>query len=1017
MWCRFRRADAFESWHASDTRSTVPNRMIVRFVTNFIFTVVVLAQSISAAPPELTRKDLPRVPATELDAVQQTFQIKPGFQLQIAAAEPNIYDPIEVCFDENGRMFVVEMRDYSELRDSNPHLGRIRVLEDRDGDGVFESSKVYADDLPWPTGVICYDGGIYVLATPDLLYLKDTNGDGTADERKVVFTGFGVDRDRLNVQALANCLRWGLDNRIHGQTSGNGGRVRRADQPDAQPLNLNGRDFAFDPRTHELFAEAGGGQYGMCFDDHGRRYVCSNSRHIMTFMYDQRYAERNPLFDMPAPLVDIPVDGPAAEVYRTSPEEAWRVIRTKWRVTGVVQGLIEGGGRSSGYFTGATGISIYRGDAWPADYLGDAFIADVGSNLIHRKQIHLNGVEPVAIRPADEQKVEFITSRDLWFRPVEMVNAPDGCLYLCDMYREVIEHPWSLPENIKKLIDLNSGNDRGRIYRIAPDGFRPRPLPQLGRATTAELVATLENRNAWYRETAARLLFERQDKQAISLLRKLQTGSPNPLARLHALHALDGLGALAEEDVLHALNDSDNYVREHGIKLAENFVVGGQVSSALWTRLQSLAGDSASNVRYQLAFTLGELANTNRLALLADIARRDSESRWIRAAILSSLANGAGEVFRDLTSDANYRSSPGAREFLPQLVSLVGAQNRADDVGESLTFLTGLEDSALKFSMADHLNRGLHRAGKSLATAGEPAARLLALATTSAVDKKAPDDARLPAIRLLAEKPFTDVSNELFGLLERDGSQDLRLTALESLATFSNPEVGTRLAARWRELPARLRAETLTILLSRPDRARALLLAIQSGSIFPNALNSSQAHALRDHRDAEIRALANQVLPAVVSQSRQEIINQFEPAVALNGDVAHGQTIYRERCISCHRSGGEGSALGPDFVTVKTTGKEKLLTNIIDPNREVRPEFAASTIETKDGSSRVGLVVNETASAVTIRQAFGKEEVLQRADIVKKESQGQSLMPEGLEQNLTTQDMADLLDYISSADK
>lgn len=989
--------------------------MIVRFALKVIFVTGFLAQSIVAAPPELTRKDLPRVPATELRDVQQTFQTRPGFRLQIAAAEPNVYDPIEVCFDENGRMFVVEMRDYSELRDRDPHLGRVRVLEDRDGDGVFESSKVYADDLPWPTGVICYDGGIYVLATPDLLYLKDTNGDGRADERKVVFTGFGIDQDRLNVQALANCLRWGLDNRIHGQTSGNGGRVHRADQPNAQPLNLNGRDFVFDPRTHELFAEAGGGQYGMCFDDHGRRYVCSNSRHIMTFMYDQRYAERNPFFDLPAPLVDIPADGPAAEVYRTSPEEAWRVIRTKWRVTGVVQGLIEGGGRSSGYFTGATGISIYRGDAWPANYLGDAFIADVGSNLIHHKQIHLNGVEPVAERPADEQKVEFITSHDLWFRPVEMVNAPDGCLYLCDMYREVIEHPWSLPENIKKLLDLNSGNDRGRIYRIAPDGFKPRPSPQLGRATTTELVATLENKNAWHRETAARLLFERQDKPAIPLLRKLQTSSPNPLARLHALHVLDGLGALTEDDVLRALNDSDNYVREHGIKQAEKFVVGGQVSSALWTRLQTLAGDPAPNVRYQLAFTLGELANSNRLAVLAKIARSDSDSRWIRAAILSSLANGAGEVFRDLTGDANYRPSPGAREFLPQLISLVGAQNRHDDIGESLTFLTGLDDSALKFSMADHLNRGLHRAGKSLATAGEPADRLLALATASAIDKKLPDAARLPAIRLLAERPFSTVSEALFNILESEASPEARLAALGTLASFSNPEVGAGLAGRWRGLPARLRAETLSVLLSRTDRARTLLLAIQSGSIFPNALNASQARSLRNHRDAEIRTLANQILPAVVSQSRQEIIDKLEPAISLNGDVAHGQKIYRERCISCHRSGGEGSALGPDFVTVKTTGKEKLLTNIIDPNREVRPEFAASTIETKDGTSRVGLIVNETASAVTLRQAFGKEEVIQRADIVKQESQGQSLMPEGLEQSLTTQDMADLLDYISAA--
>lgn len=971
----------------------------------------------SAAPPELTRPDLPRVPPTELRDVQKTFHTKPGFELQTAAAEPNVIDPIEACFDENGRMFVVEMRDYSERRDAQPHLGRIRLLEDRDGDGVFEHSTVFADDLPWPTGVICYDGGIFVLATPDLLYIKDTNGDGKADVRRVVFTGFGIERESLNVQALANCLRWGMDNRIHGQTSGNGGQVRRADASDAKPLTLNGRDFLFDPRTLDFAAEAGGGQYGMSFDDHGRRYVCSNSRHIMTFMYDAKYAERNRFFDMPSPLVDIPVDGPAAEVYRTSPEEAWRVIRTRWRVTGVVEGLIEGGGRSSGYFTGATGITIYRGDAWPADFVGDAFVADVGSNLVHRKQIHVDGVQPVAERPADEQTVEFLTSRDLWFRPVELVNAPDGCLYLCDMYREVIEHPWSLPENIKKLLDLNSGNDRGRIYRIAPVGFKPRPAPRLGSASTGQLVATLESKNAWHRETAARLLFERQDKTAVPLLESIQTRSSSSLARLHALHALGALDALTKENVLTALSDSDAFVREHGIKLAERFIVDGQVPAILWSRLQSMTYDPAANVRFQLAFTLGDLSVPGRLDDLATIARRDSGNPWIRDAILSSLATGAGDVFRELTADAMYRDSSGAHVFLPQLAALVGAQNQADESRRVLAFLGSLDEPVMKFSMTAAFSDGLNRAGKSLAKMGPEANALLVAASGAAANSMLAEAARLPAIRLLADLDYADASEPLFRLIAGNDWLNVRLEALATLAKFTAPAIGTRLAEHWRSLPSRLRSEVLTVLLARPDRARALVQAIQAGEIYPNALSSTQTHRLRTHRDAEIRSLANRVLVVSESASRQQLIDRYSPAISQKGDEAHGRKIYEERCISCHRSGGEGSALGPDFVAIKTSGKEKLLTNIIDPNREVRPEYAAVTVDTKDGSNRMGLVVNETASAITLRQAFGREDVIARADIIKQDSPGQSLMPEGLEQNLSIQDMADLLDYISSAER
>ena len=970
-----------------------------------------------AAPPELTREDLPRVAPTELQDVQRTFQIKPGFELQIAAAEPNVYDPIEICFDENGRMFVVEMRDYSEMREVTPHLGRIRLLEDKDGDGVYESATVYADDLPWPTGVICYGGGIYVAATPDLLYFKDTNSDGMADVRKTVFTGYGEGKDRLNVQALVNCLRWGLDNRIHGQTAGNGGLVRRADDTNAAPLNLNGRDFLFNPRNHEMTTEAGGGQYGLCFDDHGRRFVCSNSRHIQTFRYDQRYAERNRFHNMPSALVDIPVDGPAAEVYRTSPEEAWRVIRTKWRVTGVVQGLIEGGGRSSGYFTSATGISIYRGDAWPEGYLGDAFIADVGSNLLHRKKVRPQGVELVAERPADEQKVEFLTSTDLWFRPVELVNAPDGCLYLCDMYREVIEHPWSLPENIKKLIDLNAGNDRGRIYRIAPTGFKPRKPSQLGKATTAELVAMLEHRNAWHRETAARLLFERQDQQAIPLLIKSQTSSKSALARLHALHALDGLGALTEANVLTALNDANAVVREPGVKQTERFFAKGVAPASLWPRLRELARDSDANVRYQLAFTLGELTGSERLALLAEIARRDADSRWTQAAILSSLAEGAGELFTTLSADETFRSAKTSQEFLRQLISLVAAQGRREEVARALEFFNQASDATLKFTMAQALGDGLQRAGESLANAGGPAKDVLALATLAATNAERSEAERVVAVRLLAHRTFGEAGDLLFGLLDQKETQSVQLAALTTLARFADPQVGLRLTALWNSFTPRLQAETLTVLLARPERAGVLLKAIEAGDIRANALDTTQTKMLQTYRDPKVRQLAVKVLAAATASSKQQIIDGYSASLTLNGDVARGRKIYQERCISCHRAGGEGFMLGPDLVTVKTTGKEKLLTNIVDPNREVRPEFAAFTVETKDDESYVGLVVNQTAAAVTLQQAYGKEDVIPRANITKMHSQGLSIMPEGLEQNLTPQDMADLLEYISVVEK
>src|SRR5688500_13633615 len=483
-------------------------RQILPLVVIVSTAACLFAGSAPATEPTVKPEDLPRVPPTEPQDALKRFSVRPGFEVQLVAAEPDVIDPIALCFDENGRMFVVEMRDYSERRAEK--LGRVRMLEDMDGDGRFEKSTVFLNDLPWPTAVMCVNGGVLIGATPDIVFAKDTNGDGIADETRTLFTGFGATSEKLNVQGLFNNFQWGLDNRIHGCSGSNGGLVRQVEHPDREPLDVRGKGFVIDPRDWSMTTEFGGGQYGLSFDPTGKLYTCSNSVHIETFMYAARYAARNPYATLPEPRVCIAADGPAAEVFRTSPEEPWRVIRTRWRVAGIVPGMIEGGGRSAGYFTGATGITIYKGDAFGEDYVGDAFIGDAGGNLVHHKRIEVvpGSVERVAERPADEQKREFLASSDNWFRPVDFANAPDGTLYICDMYRETIEHPWSIPPQIKQFLDLNSGNDRGRIWRLAPTGFRSaRRVAGFADLSVARLVQTLAHSNGWHRETASRLLF------------------------------------------------------------------------------------------------------------------------------------------------------------------------------------------------------------------------------------------------------------------------------------------------------------------------------------------------------------------------------------------------------------------------------------------------------------------------------------------------------------------------------
>jgi putative membrane-bound dehydrogenase-like protein len=967
------------------------------------------------AEPTISSNDLPRFPPAPPEAALQTFRVKKGFHMELVAAEPNVVSPVALSFDENGRMYVVEMVDYSERRDEVPHLGRIRLLEDLNGDGVYEKSTVFATNLAWPTAVFCYGGGVFVAATPDILYLKDTNGDGKADVRETMFSGFAEGVDRINVQEMLNSFVWGLDNRIHGATSGEGGLVRSLRHPESKPINLHGRDFVIDPRNLTLTSEAGGGQHGLSFDDTGRRFTCNNSDNIRLFMYDDAYGARNHFYSMPAPLASIAVDGPAAEVYRISPDEPWRVMRTRWRVGGLVPGPIEGGGRPSGYFTGATGVTIYRGNAYPEEFRGNAFVGECAGNLIHRKELVPDGVELKAQRRGDEQKVEFAASRDTWFRPVQFANAPDGTLYVIDMYREIIEHPWSLPDNLKKLLDLNSGSDRGRIYRIAPDGFKPAPPPRLGKASTAELVATLENRNGWHRDTASRLLYERQDSAAVPLLVKLTRNSTFALARLHALQALDGQGALKESDVLNGLHDADAAVREHAIKLSERFLSDGSSSARMVGELQRMAGDPSILVRHQLAFTLGELKADAKTAPLAALARKDVGSAWTRAAILSSLGEGAGDVFALLSGDTAFCSSAAGLGFLQELAGLIGSRNDSEEVARVLEFISRVSEPAISFGLMGSLGEGLKRTGGTSAIAGERFRKIFASAAASAKDPQADETTRAAAIRLLGLTSFADSGELLLALLDQSQAQLIQVATVSSLDRFNEPEVGPELAKRWEKLSPDLRSEVVSVLLGRPDRALALLRAIGAGSIQAGALGTTQDKFLRNHSTPAVRELADRVLGASASGQRQAVIDAYLPALNLQADPGRGKKVYQERCISCHRLGGEGHALGPDLVTVKNTGKEKLLVNILDPNREVRPEYVSYIVETDDGESYVGLIVNETSTSITVRQAYGKEDMVPRLRIRKMRSQGQSLMPEGLEAGLTTQGFADLLEYIERA--
>ena len=989
-------------------------------------------------------RELPRYPAVKPAEAVGTWEVKEGFRLTLAAAEPQVRDPIAICFDERGRMFVCEMHDYSEMRDVTPHLGRVSMLEDRDGDGSYESSVIFADDLPWPTGLIWANGGLFVGATPDIWRFEDRDGDGKAEVREKVFTGFGTGLKLLNVQGLMNSFEWGQDNRVHVLAGGgNRGTVVRVNGEDAdqdEGVDLRGRDFWFDPVTLEYGLEDGGAQYGMSFDDYGRKFGCSNSDHLQYWAYEDRYGERNPYVSMPRARQSIAADGGAAEVFRISPDEPWRILRTRWRIAGVVKGVVEGGGRVSGYFTGATGTTIYRGDAYGAAFVGNSFTGDAGGQLIHRKVIRPSedGISLVGERPADEQEFEFAASRDTWVRVVNFANAPDGCLYVCDMYREVIEHPWSIPDEIKQHIDLNSGNDRGRIYRIEPDGWeKPKGRERRGilaDSTTVELVAMLSHPNGWHRDTAQRLLYERQDASAVPLLSEVM-GGEDPVAKLHALGLLSGLGALNADLLVEALEDQDSQVRERACVLAEAHLEGhSETADALISGVLKQARNGQPRERFQSLLTLGGLVGKGLGehpdavddAILSEFARTlgDREAlgwEWLRQAVVSAPPDVVA-----WTLDLRVNTMDTTPEAWLDLLPLIGVVARRDSpegrtsLCREIAGAPGEVQSALLQAAAE----GFRKAGVSLATADSEGALngvMSAALDTMQARKAASDQSpRLAAIELLAfaEAEMGDEAQvALLACLSEEESDEVQSAALDSLSGRRSKVPYREMVSAWADLKAGARKALLTSMLGNAKGAAILLEAVADAEddprgLVPSDFSAAQVQGLIQSKDPKLAERAREVLASVVPPSREEVAARYAPATALTGDAARGRNHYIGRCMACHRAEGMGMELGPDLVTVKTRGRAGILEAILNPHKEVAPQYIAYTVTAKDGRTVTGLITKDDATGVSVKAMGGMEFSFPRAEIEGTSSVGQSVMPEGLETGMSVEDVADLLRFV-----
>jgi putative membrane-bound dehydrogenase-like protein len=973
----------------------------------------------NAEPPPGTAPAGPLTPREEL----ATFQVPKGFRVDLVASEPEVVDPVAMAFDEDGRLFVAEMRGYPNggVATGNITSGRVVCLEDRDGDGVYEHSTVLVDGLRFPTSVMPWKGGLLVANAPDLLYLEGTDGDGKAARKRALYTGFGL----KNIQQLVNSLQWGLDNWVYGCCGSDAGTIASPEKPDMPPLTLHSRGIRFHPETPgSLEPMSGGGQYGMAPDEGQHWFTATNSQHLRHIVLPDHYLRRNPALPVPAVTLDIPDHGAACKVFRISPFEAWRVERTKRRKEGPdaqrfpSTELVPGG-----YITSACSPVVYAAALFPEAYRGNTFVCDPANNLIHRDVLVPSAATYVARRAPEEANSEFLASTDTWFRPVHLSIGPEGALYVLDFYREVIETPLSLPDDIKQKLNLES-RGRGRIWRVVPDSLpkERKPSARLRRETSNALARDLCSDNLWLRLTAQRLLVERQDQAVVELLRHLARAERQLPGQIHALWTLDGLKELDDATLLRALHSVATEVTEQAVRLAESRLAS---AAAVREAVARLADDPSPRVRFQVACSAGAADAPELTAALARVLLQDGADPWTQTAALSSAARNAPALLEALVEDRRDRARP---EILTRLASLVAAPATEGDLARVIDLATklGKERASGQAALLEGLGQGLQGRGRSLSRlleqppealreAVERARPVFAEAATTARDGKRTVEGRTASIRLLGHAPFALASGPLQELLAPQQPGEIQLAAVRALALHDQPPVADLLLIGWTGYSPAVRREVVEALFRRGDRLEKLLTAIEEKKVPPNQLEPARLEQLRKYPEAKLRQRAQALLAGLVAPDRKKVIEDFQTALELKADAQHGKAVFKKTCSTCHRLENEGVEVGPDLLSaLRNKSREQLLIDILDPSREVDPRYLNYQVMDKAGRSFTGMIAAETASSITLRRAEKAEDVILRDKIDTIEATAKSVMPDGLEMQLSKQDLADLIAYLQA---
>jgi putative membrane-bound dehydrogenase-like protein len=939
--------------------------------------------------------------------------LPPGFQATLFAGEPDVVQPIAFAFDDRGRLWVAECYSYPKWhKDGSAGRDRILIFEDRDGDGRFDSRKVFFDRGTNVSGLQLGFGGVWLCATPNLLFLPDRDGDDMPDgPPEVVLDGWDLNA-KHNV---FNALTWGPDGWLYG---GNGilsnSRVGRPGTPDAERVALNCGVWRYHPtgKQFELVATGTTNPWGLDFDDYGQLFITNCVIHHVWHVVPGGHYQRmhgqdfNPhWYTLMASCADHIHWGGGA-----------------WQSSRGGQGSHDdpGGGHAH------AGCMVYLGDNWPEQYRNGVFLCNIHGNRVNYDRLERRGSGYVARHAPD-----FLRVQDTWFRGLGIQYGPDGGVYVSD---------WTDTGECHDYDEAHKAS--GRIYKIT----HGKPVPftgDLAQLSDAELVRLQLDRNDWHVRHARRLLQERAiagklAPEARTELTRILREHEDVTRKLRALWALHATGGLEAGLVAELLASPHEHVRGWAIRLGgESCAVPG-----MWLdRLASLAArDSSPFVRLCLASLLQRLTPADRWAIATELAKHAEDAADLNLPLLlwygiEPLVSADGKRALSLLAQVKV---PLVREYLARRITLasdaglagvVGLLGTGNDGALQRDVLRGLQD-ALAGRRDIAMPSGWAVASTRLARIGDAEvrervmalgalfgdARALASLRKTVTDPAAPMATRQSAMQALLPTRRPELLPLLQGLL---ADPTLRGPALRGLAAYNDQATPKVILARYASFTDEEKADAVQTLASRPAYALALLDAVEAGQVPRRDLSAFTVRQMLGHKHTGLTGRLNKVWGALrpASAEKAALVAKYKakltPDAVQAADRSHGRQVFARSCGACHRLFDDGGTTAPDLTGAQRDNLDYVLENLIDPNGVVYGEYQVTLVETKDGRIVHGVVKQETDKTVTL-QSQNDSVVLLKDEIATRTKSQLSLMPEGLLTNLKDDEIRDLIAYLAS---